>query len=229
MPVTDLMIGGKRVPCAAPVLGWMQTGNAFLDLPKRLHTTAVCLHWTGGANLAPGMFRTLVQRNLSVQFLVEPAGNIVQFCDADRLCQHAGKLDDDDGDGVLISGNRYTIGVEIVNPATNQTIVRGIQRSLVREKIHGHEQVASTFTAAQVTSTILLCEALCGAYSLPMQVPMDGSDVLATRMGEAAFRDFRGVLGHFHLTRRKRDPGLAILRAIAAIAPRREQESDPET
>jgi N-acetyl-anhydromuramyl-L-alanine amidase AmpD len=156
--------------------------------------------------------------NLSVHFCVEPNGNVYQFCDADRRCAHAGSVDDTDRDGFQLSGNACSVGIEVVNPASEMQVARGIRRALVREEIHGVEQVATAFTAEQTASTIALARSLCSAYGLPLDVPMDGENVLETVMPEHEFRTFRGVCGHLNLTTRKRDPGLAILRAIAALS-----------
>ena len=226
MTLGYVIAGGREVLCDAPVVLWEQSGLYFPALGKRTETRCVVLHHTGGSGLAPQVHRTLKTRTndrgkplgLSVHFCVEPNGTVYQYCDADRRCAHAGSVDDSDHDGIQFSGNACSIGVEVVNPASSIANTRGIRRTLVREEIHGAEQVATAFTSEQVASTVALTRSLCAAYGLPLDVPMDGADVLATVMPEREFRDFRGVCGHLHLTTRKRDPGLGILRAVAALS-----------
>jgi N-acetyl-anhydromuramyl-L-alanine amidase AmpD len=232
--MAHIMVSGREVACDAPVILWEESGLRFDALGKRTETRCVVLHHTGGVGMAPQVFRTLKTRadkrgrlmNLSVHFCVEPNGNVYQFCDADRRCAHAGSVDDLNGDGIQISGNACSVGVEVVNPASSMASTRGIRRALVREEIHGVEQVATAFTSEQTASTIALTRSLCAAYGLPFATEMDGTDVFATVMAESQFRQFRGVCGHFHLTRRKRDPGLAILRAIAATSLRKVNPDD---
>lgn len=224
-----IMVSGREVPCDAPVILWEQSGLCFDGLGKRSTTTCVVLHHTGGTNLAPGVMHTLKTRrdrvtgktlNLSVHFCIEPNGNVYQYCDADRRCAHAGSVDDTNRDGLQISGNACSVGIEVVNPASEMPVVRGIRRALVREEIHGIEKVATSFTSEQVDSTLELSRSLCAAFGLPLDVPMDGDDVLSTVMPEVEFKAYRGVCGHLNLTTMKRDPGLAILRSIAALTRR---------
>lgn len=229
-----ILVSGKEVACDAPVILWEQSGLRFEALGKRTETRCVVVHHTGGVGMAPQVFRTLKTRtdkrgkllNLSVHFCVEPNGNVYQFADSDRRCAHAGSVDDLDGDGLQLSGNACSIGIEVVNPASSIASTRGIRRSLVREEIHGVEQVATAFTSEQTASTIALCRSLCAAYGLPLETAMDDQDVLATVMPENEFKTFRGVCGHLNLTTSKRDPGLAILRSIAALSRRPTQPSD---
>ncbi len=218
-----IIVSGKEVACGAPVVLWSESGLRFDALGKRSSTSAVIIHHTGGSNLAPGVMSTLKTRrdkatgkllNLSVHFVVEPNGVVYQFCDADRRCAHAGGADDTNQDGVRVSGNSTTIGIEVVNPATRNAPTRGIARPLADDRIHGHRHVMTGFTSAQTASVIALCESICLAYGLPRVVPMDGDDVLATVMPENEFKSFRGICGHLHLTSRKVDPGLAIFDAI---------------
>lgn len=215
------MIRGLATTFPDPVVGWHESKLEFFGLPKRSETRCVVLHWTGGSNLGPGLFETIHGRGLSVHFGVEPNGKVYQYCDADRRCAHAGSADDDDGDGVVVSGNSCSIGIEIVNPAkVSAGGARAPARPLVSEKIHGQTKQATGFTDQQTQVVLKLVKVLCAAYGLPLLVPTapDG-DVLATIMGEAAFKHFRGVCGHLHLTKRKRDPGLALLREVANLQP----------
>ncbi len=211
-----IIVSGQPVYVGREVRVWTESGLGFEALGKRERTTAVVLHWTGGSGLASQVYRTLKQRRLSVHFVIEPDGAIHQHCDSDRRCAHAGSVDDSNHDGHQLSANASTIGIEIVNPAGQINSVRGVKRELVRETIHGRDLLYTMFTAEQVKSALALTEPLCRAYGLPFEPFMKDGRVWPTVMSESEYASFRGVLGHFQLTRRKTDCGLALLRAIAA-------------
>jgi N-acetyl-anhydromuramyl-L-alanine amidase AmpD len=200
-----VLVDGREVRCQAVVKHDQRF--TFSGLARRTETRAVCLHWTGGRRGGPAVFRTLQTRGLSVQFNVDPDGTIWQFCDAALRCSHAS------------GANSWSIGIEMTNPAQAKQAFGDAPRAVVVESIHGQDVQHTTFTVEQVTSAIALVETLCKAYGLPLAVPMDGRAVLSTAMTKAQQDTFRGVCGHLNLTTRKIDPGLAILRAVAARDP----------
>lgn len=215
MTLGSLFVGSQPIRVASRVVH--DSRFMFTRLVQRKQTNAIVLHWTGGSNLAPEFFETLTAKGYSIHLLIEPDGTVYQMADLNRRCVHAGSADDSDGDGQVASANANTIGIEIVNPANQREITNGVRREIVTEKIHGTEVAASAFTDAQVAAALDLVSTICLHYRLPIRVPMLGDDVLTTTMNEHDFAAFRGVLGHFHITRRKRDPGLALMRAVAAL------------
>lgn len=200
-----VLVDGREVRCEARVK--RDPRFTFTGLARREATRCVVLHWTGGRRGGPAVFRTLQTRGLSVQFSIDSDGQIWQFCDAALRCSHAS------------GANSWSIGVEITNPAQPKQAFGDAPRAVVVETIHGQDLQHTTFTAEQMTAALALTQALCKAYGLPLAVPMDGHDVLATQAPKAVLDSFRGVLGHLHVTKRKVDPGLAILRAVAALDP----------
>ena len=212
-----LIAGGKVLPTSCTVKLWRDTGLGFTGLRRRQETRHLIHHWTGGSRPGPQVFDVLRQRGLSVHLCVDPDGTVWQFCDLDRRCSHAGSLDDWDHDGHELSANAWSIGVEVVNPAAPRSPVQGVQRAVVREAIHGQAQDATCFTASQTRALLELTRVICERYELPVAVPMESGDVVARVLTEPEFEAFYGVLGHYMLTRRKRDPGLALMRAVAAM------------
>ncbi len=202
-----ILVDGREVACEADVRA--DSHLKFTALNRRTETRAFCVHHTGGLGLAKQVFRTLTERALSVHFCVEPDGTIWQYADAALRCSHAG------------TANSWTIGVEVVNHAGRKRI-GAEKRPLLIERIHGRDITHVGFTVEQMTATLALAKAVCGAYGLPFEVPMDGHDVASTVLSDEAMKTFRGVIGHLHVKETKTDPGLAILRAIAAIGPRAE-------
>lgn len=219
-----IIVGGKRVPCAAPVRLHVDHGMQFEKLKARKRTSVVTLHWTGAENPPERVFRNMTVARKSVHFVVGAGGEAYQFCDADMLCAHA-------------SGqNERAVGIEVVNRANGaKTVPRGPDRTLLKETVHGKEFVYTAFLPAQVHTVQCIVAALCEAYKLPMAVPMEnvtrtfkrGSPaldhepvrrVIPRQLTDAEFDNFRGVTAHFHRTKTmKRDCGIALLQAIAAF------------
>ena len=191
--MSTIMIRDVPVKIDHPVDSWGGTGLHFPGLGRRTETRAVGIHWTGGRGHAEQVYDTLQQRKLSVQFCIDIDGTIYQFCDASDRAEHIG------------TANGWCVGIEICNPADGQDN----SRETYREVIHGRAFRCSYFHPVQVIAARKLTQTLCTAYGLPFQAPMASTVVpdLST---------FRGVLGHFHVTRRKPDPGVRILRAIGA-------------
>lgn len=205
----SFIAGGRRVACPVPVATWKETGLLpFKGLKPRARTQRLVLHWTASENGRQVVHSTLSKGGLSVHFLVEPDGTIVQFCDADMLCAHATGMNVD------------SIGIEVVNRATG--IATGnqiITRTLLREKIRGVDVVYTSFTVPQRNAIKALVPALCAAYRIPVAVPVgpDGRLWPNEFRNEAERDAFTGVCGHLHWSPKKKvDPGLAVLRMFEA-------------
>lgn len=85
------------------VTTWHEHGLTFVR-PFRTETRMVVLHWTGGRGQREQVHRTLRAKDLSVQFLIESDGTIVQYTDAQAHCSHARSV------------NAYSVGIEVVGP-----------------------------------------------------------------------------------------------------------------
>lgn len=211
-----IVVRGEPVYVGREVRVWTEHGMHFDGLGRRTETRAVVQHWTGGEGDARQVFRTLRTRKpvpLSAHFFVDAAGVIWQFSDADDRCLHAG------------IANGWSVGIEYQNRGNANAEERGVRREVIVERIHGHEAKRTTMLVEQTASGIALTDALLRAYGLPWAVPMDGADVASTFLPRAALDSWRGILGHLHLTDRKVDPGLTLLRALAAHPTR---QSDPD-
>jgi N-acetyl-anhydromuramyl-L-alanine amidase AmpD len=207
-----IIVNGQEVACDAKVFTWHETGMQFDCHVMRRRTSNVVVHWTGAENPPEQMFENLRAHTnalgkpepLSVHFAVDAQGDVYQFCDAQAFGAHAQGVND------------RTVGIEVVCRGDATTPTRGVQRQVVAEKIHGQTVAYSAFTPAQTRTVLALTESLCRAYSLPMKVPLLGDDVYPTELPAIARATFQGVIGHLHVRRGKRDPGLKILRAIHA-------------
>lgn len=202
-----IIANGKRVPCAVKVETWQTHGLTFPSQVKRKRTDLIVVHWTAGEGDGERVHKTLRDRGLSVHFVIESDGTVVQYMDTSVLGAHAADM------------NARSVGIEIVNRATDEAD-KMPKRPLVREKIRGRDTVYTAFLPAQVRSCLALVMALCEAYGLPIEVPRvaPGGDVLPRELTWAELEAFRGVVGHFHWSKKgKRDPGLMVLRAVAAL------------
>lgn len=204
-----IVAGGRQIEVPELVVEtWRyQPKLGFPRMRPRKETRAVVAHWTGGVGKHEQVFRTLVERNLSVHFVVDPDGSCFQHCDADMLAAHCK------------GANQFSVGIEIVNPATTSN-VETPPRTLLRENIHGVDITYTAFYPAQVKAALLLVQALCAHYELPVDVPMVGGDVASTVLPATQLASYRGVLGHLHVSPQKTDCGLMLLRAVHALQTR---------
>lgn len=204
-PQLEIMVRGLPYRCLAPIRTWRTTGLHFLTRTRR-ETRWVVNHWTAAENAAPRVYANMAAGRVSVHFIVDQLGEVYQCCDTDARCAHAA----DNG------GNTYGVGIEIVNRGDGDAPARTFVRSTRTERIHGRGCTYAEFFPAQIASVVALNAAICSAYGLPMRVPMKDGDVYPTALPVRYLESFRGVLGHFHLTTGKRDPGLELLRRIHA-------------
>jgi len=205
-----IIVNGDPVYVGRPVRLWNETGLAFRDRPKRTETRAVWLHLTGGERGGDGVFETLHDRGVSVNFCIDQDGTIWQYCDASVATAHAG------GSDVVLSANPWAVGIEICNRANAEPSHKRWPREVASDVIRGEPFKATRFYPAQIQSAVALCNALCRAYGLPMDVPreVDGS-IAARTLTIDELRSFRGVGGHFHNHLGKRDPGTEVLKSVA--------------
>lgn len=176
---------------------------------RRAHpVTAVVLHHTGAENPPDRMFHNLRNRQpgpLSVHFAIDQAGKVWQFADpAETVCSHAGEA------------NGYSIGIEITSRGTAPA-VQGWEREAYTDTVHGRRGAFLRFYRAQMLAAYELCEWLCMSFGLPMLVPGEPGDrARRTVMTREELARFRGVIGHYHVTERKRDPSPHLLDEIKA-------------
>lgn len=211
-PAQVIIVGGRQIRCAAPVRTWLTTRYHFLTR-MRTETRWIVNHWTGAENSAERCFQNMRDRinpltrkpePYSVHFIVDQMGDVYQCADADARCAHA----------VANGGNTYGVGIEIINrghaPSDNKAFIR----QKVTEHVHGREITYGAFYPAQIGSVIALNIALCGAYGLPVRVPMKDGEVFETVLPSGYLATFRGPLGHYNLDYGKVDPAPGLLREI---------------
>jgi len=176
---------------------------------RKFRPNLVLLHWTGGENSADTTYRVLINRNLGVTFCIDREGVIYQFLDPL-------KYDPRDTGGLI--GQR-SVSIEIANYGfvlkRQKAPKRGRDRTVDDEIIHGAKVTCARFYPVQIESVVALTRVLCDKLSIPFDFPRERNGSLAlrelTRLEKASFK---GVMGHFHKTDKKYDPGFHIFREL---------------
>lgn len=137
----------------------------------------VMIHWTGGERGADAVVKTLADNKLSVHFIVEEDGRIVQTADLSSRCSHGG------------IGNGYYLGIEVVCRGyatkvdlavamlTNPDLRRrdfidwSAKRDTYRDTIAGQSVHMASFNPAQLRSVVWLCETLSAHFKFPRAIP----------------------------------------------------------
>ena len=179
-------------------------------LRRRKPLRNLVIHWTGAENSAQKVFRTLKRRDLSVDFIIDWDGK-TYMCNPDPLryrTSHAG------------NANSYSVGVEVVNYGTRrlasevpQHKIAQKHRPLTLQTIHGKQRFVADFFPEQVKALKRLVWGV--GYHLDIETAFPTKP--GTRQIQDTvidWRSFEGVLGHFHVSGRKTDPGTAVLQEL---------------
>lgn len=173
---------------------------------------------------------------LSTHFLLDVDGTIYQTLDLKERARHA-TIANDRSVGIEIA-NIGAYPVERKNPLAEwyQTDSRGRTRLTIparfgkepvrvrgfegrparpmpiRGEVQGEQLVQYDFTPEQYAALIKLTATLCQVFpKIKCDYPRDPTGALITRkLPDDAFRDYQGILGHYHIQSNKVDPGPAF-------------------
>lgn len=176
------------------------------------------------------------RRGLSVHFMLDVDGTIYQTLDVKERAWHAGDANDRSvgveiagigayppGDGTLDkwyakdARDRPVLRLPAAMAANSGIRTAGFEARPARDeriegRIHGRPLEQFDFTEAQYRSLEKLAAALCRIFPrIEARMPRlaDGS-VAQRKLSDSELAAFRGILGHFHLTEAKIDPGPAL-------------------
>lgn len=212
---TGIVIGGKTIqvgPDWRPivVLGPEDHGIEFKvgvgHNRRRVETIRACVwHWTGGERAPEKMAQVLARRGYGVEFAISTMGLIYQF--ADPL-----KVDTADVGGF----NAPSVGVEMVNIGYRRPKGWGWipnHREAVKGRLHGVRRTFASFTPRQLRAACFLADALSETLPIARLVPCnDDDEVITSTIGD--LDTFSGHLGHYHVTKRKIDPGPVFMQDL---------------
>jgi len=175
-------------------------------------------------------------RNLSVHFMVDLDGTIYQTLDVKERARHASGVNDRSV-GVEIANigayptsaatildewyQRDTNGqTRVILPARfgdgglriTNFIARPARANAITNSIQGEILVQYDFTPEQYNAIAHLVASLCAVLpEIRCEPPRDAEgNVPAEKLTDEKLESFQGVLGHYHLTTRKLDPGPAF-------------------
>jgi len=171
--------------------------------PRTMPVRSVVLHHTKAESPPARVFRNLCARGLSVQFMIGHDGDVWQFADArDTVCWHAGHA------------NAFSVGVEIVSKGCG-TPDPNHAREMYLDQLNGKMRQFLRFSQLQVLAAHDLSKLLCELHSIPFAVVGEpGHEAHRYTMSRHDYTNFRGVLGHYHISPSKRDPSPHILDEI---------------
>ncbi len=173
-------------------------------------------------------------RGLSVHFLLDLDGTIYQTLDLKERAWHASianhrsvgieiaNIGAYGGDAKVLDEwyGRDEQGVRVTLPAwmketglrTPDFVARPARPDPVVGPIHGSPLKQYDLTDEQYDSLVKLTAALCDIFpNLRCDYPRDADGrLVTTTLPEADFKAYTGVLGHYHVTRDKVDPGPAF-------------------
>lgn len=232
----EIILGGDKFPCRAPVLTWEHTGLEFkLGRGARRRTEEIDLfvvHWTGGENEPPTMFNTLEKRELGVEFAITRGETDPGFS---TIYQFADPLILDTFDAGYV--NRVSMGVEIINygwrnPKKLWMVPKlGKDREKYKTFWNGRRPTYARFYPHQLNALLALTDAVIdsGTTKIKRQVPRsydldvyspaleaETGGLLCRPMTKQELIDFSGVIGHNHVTKKKSDPGTDALQMLMA-------------
>ena len=187
------IVDGKTL---SPACWWkpLQEGCRRRKSPPR----GVVWHWTAGERAAEGVCSTLRSRKLSIHYVIDADGRIVQCADpATTVTFHAG------------TANEWTVGIEIVSRGV-QPALPARPRKPVSVRVHNRPVAALDFTAAQYSSILFLADHLSNELSIPKTC----AAVEPVVMSPAQQLQFRGHLEHAHVSSGKIDSGGLVMKFL---------------
>jgi len=152
---------------------------------------------------AKSCFKVLKNRKISSHFVIDNDGTIFQMVDTQHSAWHAG----------IRRVNKAAIGIDISNAVYTkyQPWYRkkgfGPRPIMSGLKIHGVKLSDYLgFYPVQIEAYKVLVKTLCKHYNIPIQMPMDSNNKVLRGVSLTAKQSkFKGIVNHFHVSRKKID------------------------
>lgn len=174
------------------------------------------------------------RRELSVHFLLDVDGTLYQTLDLSDTAWHARQANSRSvgieianigayppGDGTLDEWYptdehgpfvRLPEWMKVTGIRTPAFVARPARPERISGAIHGREYEMHDLTPEQYATLVKLAAGLCRTFpALAPDCPRDAEGrVRAEALSDEEFAQFHGILGHFHITKDKQDPGPAF-------------------
>jgi len=164
----------------------------------------IVVHWNVTFS-AHSCFNVLVSRNLSTHFIVDVDGTVYQTLDpVECAAKHAGRV------------NSISIGIDISNPVLIKYHKKQPSRKIIQDvSVNGSKLTKYLdFFEHQKEVALKLVKKLCKLFGIPENVPCDRKGILLKNYDDSIVKSFSGVCGHFHVSRKKIDPGYRMMNYI---------------
>ena len=168
------------------------------------------VHWDGCLS-SKMCHKVLEGRGLSVHFCIDNDGTIIQLMDTNNIAWHARGV------------NTTSIGVEVSNAVYTKYAKKYNPRRPVLKDVECHgKQIGPIlgFTDEQVKALKVLTKTVCERYKIPLQVPVNEKGELIKGVVKSSARhpkgwkQFNGVMAHYHLNKNKTDPAGLDLKEV---------------
>jgi len=167
--------------------------------PRKKPADLIVLHYDVTYN-ARSTHAVLKKRGYSSHFCINHNGDLYQYADPeDDVTYHAGDF------------NKRSVGIDINNPAdpayidTDAKKRLGVKRTIIEQKIHGAAVKRLSYFPEQIETLRRLLTLLHDKLGIPLVYPTDVEGNPLTEVLDG-IKDFSGVVGHYHLSRKKTDP-----------------------
>jgi len=204
-----IVCDGERVPIDWDTINILDRDNYALPAncyrshkPKRRKISMIVTHWDVCLS-ARSCQRVLKKKGISSHFVIDNNGTICQMVDPQHEAWHAG----------IRKVNKASIGVDFSNgyyTKYNKYYRRkGFGARPVLTEVPVHRSVLKEFLGyypVQIQAYEVLLKFLHEHYGIPLECPLDDNNNLLNTVHPLARQGkFKGVVNHYHLTRKKID------------------------
>jgi len=198
-------INGRNIPTSFPVNHSRKFRVGTSGTARRTQPiVGGVLHWTAAENPGNRVFSTLSHRGISVHFAMDRDGTVWQFADPGTTTStNAGH-----------SLGEKTWAIEIASygmaPASRIPEI-GRDRPVYEAEVHGRVRPMADFYPAQYRNLFELANIIHDELRIPKEVVLEPVAFVPW----ARLRNARGILGHYHASHDKKDPGPRIMQRLA--------------
>ena len=216
MTEAGLLINGEYVPINWDVKIDLIKPGAFKKVRSKRKPTLVVTHWDVCTS-ASKCKRVLEAKNISTHFCIDNDGVIHQFLDTNDVGWHAGIRKVNDASIGIDFSNAYYLKYNRIYEKNGF----GPRPTLENSRVHGVKLKPHLgYYNIQIEAYKRLVNVLCKHYDIPLKVPctQDG-ERLHTGVDDCARKGkFKGVVCHYHLTRKKIDcAGLELKKIVDSL------------